>query len=236
MIKNILPISSITTSFFGGVAALFAPCCIAVLLPSYIGSVFSQKRMIVGMTAVFSAGLLTVFLPVGLGAAFFGSLLDAFHNQIYVLGALFLLFLGAMLFVGKSIAIPWHTSWQPNHKLSFLGIYGLGVFSGFATSCCAPVLAGIVTLSILPGSLLLGGIYATAYVLGMVAPLFVLAWAADKTHITERLWIMRRQIQYRILGVEIQTTPSSLLAAAIFTGMGILILTLVLTGNLAMGR
>lgn len=229
---GILTISSIVASFFAGVAALFAPCCITVLLPSYIGSIFSQRRMVLGMTGVFSLGLLAVFLPIGLGAGFLGQLFSFYHDQIYILGGLFLLFLGIMVFLGRSFSLPWHGSLTPGSKFTLVSIFTLGVFSGFATSCCAPVLAGVVALSVLPGSMLLGGLYAVSYVLGMVVPLFFLAWVMERTRFTERFWIMRKTVSYTLLGEKISITAANLLTAVIFVGMGLLILWLTFTGNL----
>ena len=61
--------ASFITAFIAGMAALFAPCCIGVLLPSYLASVFKTKTKIFLMTFVFYLGILTVFLPLGLGMA-----------------------------------------------------------------------------------------------------------------------------------------------------------------------
>lgn len=229
---DVLLVASVVASFFAGIAALFAPCCITVLLPSYIGSIFSQRRMVIGMTGVFSLGLLAVFLPIGLGAGFLGQLFSIYHDQIYALGALFLLLLGIMVFLGKSFSLPWHTSVGHTGAFTLFSIFSLGVFSGFATSCCAPVLAGVVTLSVLPGSMVLGGLYAVSYVLGMVIPLFFLAWLAERTRFTERFWIMRKAVSYTLLGKKISITTANLLTAIIFISMGVLILWLTASGNL----
>lgn len=67
--------TSIVAAFIAGVAALFAPCCITVLLPSYLGSIFKERYKVVLMTFIFFLGILTVFLPIrswrgGIGAIF----------------------------------------------------------------------------------------------------------------------------------------------------------------------
>lgn len=56
-----------------------------------------------------------------------------------------------------------------------MGVLSLGVFSGIASSCCAPVLAGVMTLSALSGSAVGGLLLGFANVFGMVIPLFVMA-------------------------------------------------------------
>ncbi|KKT78169.1 MAG: Cytochrome c biogenesis protein transmembrane region, partial [Candidatus Giovannonibacteria bacterium GW2011_GWC2_44_8] len=76
-----LIIASLITAFIAGIAALFAPCCITVLLPSYLGSIFREKRKVFLMTFVFFLGLLAVFLPLGMGAAGLGKLFSRYHDQ-----------------------------------------------------------------------------------------------------------------------------------------------------------
>ena len=173
--------TSLVVAFIAGVAALFAPCCITVLLPSYLGSVFRQKRTVVLMTFVFFLGLLVVFLPLGFGVASLGQLFSAYHNTIFVFGAIFLLLLGLSILLGIHFSLPFSTS----HSAKVKGagsVFVLGIFSGAATLCCAPVLAGVIALSVLPGSLFWGGMYALAYVLGMVVPLLIIAFFVDTTN------------------------------------------------------
>jgi hypothetical protein len=60
-----------------------------------------------------------------------------------------------------------------------LSVYSLGIFSGMASSCCAPVLAGVIALSSVASSFWLALGLGTAYVFGMVVPLFVIALLWD---------------------------------------------------------
>lgn len=231
---NLLFSASFFASFFAGMAALFAPCCITVLLPTYFASIFKQKTTVFLMTFVYFLGLLAVFLPIGLGAAFITQLISQYHNTIYLLGAVFLIFLGLALVTGRqmSISSPVH----PTLKTYGLGsVFVLGVFSGIATTCCAPVLAGVVALSVLPGSFILGGIYTLAYVLGMVTPLFVMALFLDKVDFTGKLMALRKPIHFSLLKEKITVTFSNLFSGLMFLGLGLLILYLDLTNQLAMG-
>src|SRR5260370_5855048 len=52
--------------------------------------------------------------------------------------------------------------------------YGLGLFSGIASACCAPVLAGVVVLTGSAASFGAALAVSLTYVAGMVAPLAVL--------------------------------------------------------------
>ena len=87
--EYVLVMASLVTAFIAGVAALFAPCCITVLLPAYLGSIFRQKATIMLMTFVFFAGLLAVFLPLGLGLASLGALFSQYHNLLFASGGIF---------------------------------------------------------------------------------------------------------------------------------------------------
>ena len=230
--EYVLVIASLVTAFIAGIAALFAPCCITVLLPAYLGSIFRQKRTIMLMTFVFFMGLLAVFLPLGLGFATLGALFSKYHNLIFVSGGIFLLFLGISILLGLHFSLP---SSHPKMKVQGAGsIFVLGIFSAFATLCCAPVLAGVLALSILPGSILWGGIYALMYVLGMVFPLFILAYFMDKSDLGNKLGFFKKQISYSIAKKKIEITIAEMVAGITFLLMGTLILYLAKAGKLAM--
>ena len=230
---DLLVSASFIASFFAGVAALFAPCCITVLLPTYLGSVFKQKSTVFLMTFIYFLGLLTIFLPIGLGVSFLSSLFREYHNTIFWLGGVFLTLLGIFLVLGRQFSLPF--SLHPTLARYDLGsVYVLGVFSAIATTCCAPVLAGVVALSALPGSVLLGGLYSLAYVLGMMVPLFVIAAFLDKADFTKKFFAFRKTLTYRIAGKEIKVTFANLFSGVIFLIIGAIILFSAQTNQLTM--
>src|SRR3989338_4564052 len=105
---ELLITASIATAFVAGIAALFAPCCITVLLPAYLGSIFRQKRTVFLMTFVFFLGLLSVFLPLGLGVAAFSRILSRYHDLIFTIGGFFLAALGSSILLGVRFSLPFH--------------------------------------------------------------------------------------------------------------------------------
>ena len=223
--------ASFIASFFAGVAALFAPCCVTVLLPTYFASIFKQRSTIFLMTFIYFLGLLAVFMPIGLGASALTQLFSAYHNIIFTFGSLFLILLGLTLVLGFQFSFPAFV--HPQLKNSgFLSVFVLGVFSGIATTCCAPVLAGVIALAALPASFLLGGAYTLAYVLGMVIPLFVLSMFLDKNKFTQKFFTFRKTVSYEILGKKIRLTLSNLFSGSMFLILGIIIIYLALTNNL----
>jgi len=228
--------TSLIAAFIAGVAALFAPCCVTVLLPSYFGSIFRTRRKVFFMTFIFFLGILTVFLPLGLGISVLGQVFSRYHREIFTAIGLLLTALGVSLLFGKRFALPKKFRLKPEltGEENIGSVFMLGIFSGIVTTCCAPVLAGVLALSMLPGSYIWGVVYTLAYVLGMVMPLFVLASVLDRSRMTDRLFGARKPITLRLFGKDIMVRISDLLAGATFTAMGALTLFWAFTGNLAM--
>lgn len=230
---NLLVSASFIAAFLAGIAALFAPCCITVLLPTYFASVFKEKSKVFFMTFIFFLGLLTIFIPIGLGFAAITQLLRVYHNAIFLGGGIFLTILGVALTLGYKFSLPEFV--HPRiKKYDIFGVFTLGILSAIATTCCAPVLAGVLALSALPGSYILGAVYTLTYVLGMVIPLFILAAFLDKANFTQKFLRIRKPFTFNIFGLKITNSISNLLSGLTFLTIGILITYLSAVNRLAM--
>ncbi len=170
---------SVVAAVVAGMIALFAPCCISVMLPAYFASSFQNRRVLVAMTFVFAAGVASVILPIALGAAEFRRLFTAQHTIIYMAGGLLMLGLAAYMLLGGQIHLP-TPGRRAGGRTGPIAVYSLGFFSGIASSCCAPVLAGVIALSGIASSFVLALGLGASYVFGMVAPLFVIAVLWDR--------------------------------------------------------
>ncbi|MEK7653649.1 MAG: cytochrome c biogenesis protein CcdA [Patescibacteria group bacterium] len=223
--------ASLVAAFVAGIAALFAPCCITVLLPSYFASIFREKKKIFLMTFIFFLGILAVFLPLGLGFAALGGIFSRYHNTIFSVGGAFLLILGLAMILGRHFSLPFHIN-PVLKKYDGFSVFILGVFSGIATTCCAPVLAGVLALSVLPGSVFWGGLYTLSYVLGMVTPLFFISLFLDKIDFTRRFMRLRQPLKYSLAGKDIKVTVFDLISGAVFFAMGIVTIFLAATNRL----
>lgn len=230
---DILINTSLLTAFFAGVAALMAPCCITVLLPAYFASIFRQKTKVFFMTFVFFLGVLIIFLPLGLGFGGIGRLFARAHDLVFFFGGVFMLLLAGTMFFGFHPRLPFNFS-QKTAGQHIPSIFILGIFSGLATTCCAPVLAGVLALSVLPGSVFWGGMYSLIYVLGMVLPLFFIALFLDKVNLTEKFQFFKKPIRYKILSKDVILPLANFFSGLMFFAMGVLILYLSLTGGLRM--
>lgn len=227
---EILVGTSLIAAFVAGVAALFAPCCITVLLPSYLANIFKEKYKIFFMTFIFFLGVATVFLPIGLGASFLAQLFSKYHNIIFTVGGIFLIVLGITMLFGKKFTTP--TSIRDGMKRHVSSVYVLGIFSAIATTCCAPVLAGVLTLSIASGTIVWGALYTLAYVVGITLPLFIIAAFLDKVNLTERFTNTKKTVAMRIGVFNWHITVSELISGFIFLLMGSYITYLAFSNNL----
>src|SRR3989344_1939407 len=119
---------SLIASFIAGMVALFAPCCISYLLPSYLANIFKERTRVLFMTFIYSLGIFTVMMPVVLGAKFLSSFFLTTHNQTYYLGGVFLIFVGAFSFLGIKLPMP-HFSYEvKDGKSDVLSTFILGIF------------------------------------------------------------------------------------------------------------
>lgn len=215
---------SLVASFLAGALALFAPCCITFLLPSYFGTIFQKQRKVMYYTLIFALGLSSVFVPIALGFRFFILLFDEFHQQIYYLGGLLLIFMGIMT-LKPFFHLPMVFRFQNNlqKKLSVPSVFVLGVTSGLTSSCCTPVLFAAVTLTSLSPNLFQALIVSLAYILGIIFPLFVISLLSQR--VTKKIGGNNRQKIYKILQI---------IGSIIFILSGLLIILMTVTNKIEM--
>jgi len=213
---------SLTAAFIGGMVALFAPCCITFLFPSYLGTIFKERSRVVFLTLIFALGLGIILVPVALGFRFVVSFFDTFHTTIYLLGALVMFVVGLMTLFDTKLMLPLPRYTMPQ-KTTVGSTFLLGIFSGITSACCAPVLFAAITLSTLSPTLLTSLIVSFVYVLGIVFPLFLLSLFYEKIT-NQYLYKVKKRIE----------KPLKLLAAATFLVSSIVIAVLALTGKIQM--
>jgi cytochrome c biogenesis protein CcdA len=222
--------ASIVASFLGGMLALFAPCCISFLFPSYFASAFKQKSRIFFMTFVYFIGLTIILVPIGLGVSALSRIFSNYHEEVFLIGGLFLIFLGILTLFGKTIPLPFKL--KPNfQKSDVLSVFILGLVSGAATSCCTPVLIGVLTITALSGTFFYALLLSLTYVLGMVFPLFILSYFWDKYNFSKAKWLQGKVCEWQIIGKKYYIHSSHLISAAILVLMGIFIVILALLGK-----
>ncbi|HEX8010113.1 MAG TPA: cytochrome c biogenesis protein CcdA, partial [Casimicrobiaceae bacterium] len=154
------------------------------------------------------------------GASLLRQLLVSQHGPVFVAGGVLMLGLAAFVLLGGKLELPM-PSRQAGQKAGPLGIYSLGVFSGIASSCCAPVLAGVLALSSLAPSTVLALALGTAYVFGMVAPLFAITLLWERYDWRASRLFRPRSVTWRIGRLERTLSMSAVATGALLALMGV---------------
>lgn len=222
---DLLMAGSLAAAFAAGMVAFFAPCCAGVMMPAYLAAIGGGRRLrIARLTAVYVIGVSVVVLPITLGAAALAGYVSRWHPQLFAIGGLMMIGVAVALWRGTMlpIGVP-----QPRMTGSTLSVFGLGVFSGAATACCAPVLAGAIALSAASGTVAGGLLLGVAYVAGMMAPLIPLAllYGRAKTRVRDPKLTLRLGIHSKRIGA------IRLFGVVLFAAFGVLFVALALTGN-----
>jgi len=210
---------SVLAATVAGVIALFAPCCISVMLPAYFASSFQNRRVLVAMTFLFAAGIATVILPLAMGASVLRRLITDQHTVVYVVGGLLMVGLAAYVLLGGRIHLPMPGR-RAGGKTGPLSVYSLGIFSGVASSCCAPVLAGVIALSSVASSFGMALGLGAAYVFGMVAPLFAISLLWERYDWSSSRLFRPRSFTYHIGSLRRTITGTNLATGLLLTLMG----------------
>ncbi len=203
-----------------GMIALFAPCCISVMLPAYFASSFQNRRILVAMTFLFAAGVASIILPLALGANVLRQLFTSQHTPIYVTAGVLMLGLGIYVLLGGQIHLPMPGR-RASSKAGPISVYSLGLFSGVATSCCAPVLAGVIALSGAASSFAIALGLGAAYVFGMVAPLFVIALLWERFDWRASPLFRPRSFAIRVGRLRYGISATNIASGSLLTVMGV---------------
>jgi cytochrome c biogenesis protein CcdA len=225
--SELLTTGSILAAFFAGGVALFAPCCIVFLAPSYLaGAIKNSRWRLLPLTFIFAAGLGLVLVPITLGMSLLAGAIARYHQPIYYAGGILMFALAALALSGRMWSLPSFLRAPDTTRGDSASFFALGVFSGIASSCCAPVLAGVMTLSVLSGSPIGGFTLGVAYVFGMVFPLFVMALLWDKAKLGEKKFLRAKAVRFRVAGHVVATNNLNVAVAIAFVVMGAFVIAL----------
>ena len=191
----------VLTVFLAGLLTLATPC-ILPMLPIYFTLLLgegvdaaregedesaprsSRRLRLVLATALFVAGLSSVFTLLGMAASSIGGLLQAHRAWLLVAGGAVIVVLG-LRGVGL-IRIAWldrtlqPKALQTGSRLANAFLFGV-VFSLGWTPCVGPVLGSVLTFTAATtDSPAIGALYLLVYSLGVGLPLLVVSWGAER--------------------------------------------------------
>ena len=218
---DLLTTGSIIAAFFAGGVALFAPCCIVFLAPSYLaGAVKNRLWRLLPLTFIFAAGLALVLVPLTMGMSLLAGAIARYHAPLYYAGGTLMVVLALLALSGRMWSLPSVMRTPDTTRGDSASFFALGVFSGIASSCCAPVLVGVMTLSALSGSAIGGLALGLAFVFGMVFPLFVMALLWDRARLGERKLFRAKLVRIRLGTGLLVTNTLNVGVAVAFAVMG----------------
>jgi cytochrome c-type biogenesis protein len=234
--SNLLTTGSVLAAFLAGGVALFAPCCIVFLAPSYLAVAVKNRRWrLLPLTFIFATGLGVILIPITLGVSLISGTIAHYHQPLYYAGGALMLALAVFTLSGRMVSLPNFVRAPDTSRGDSASFFALGVFSGLASSCCAPVLVGVMTLSALSGSPAGGLVLGVAYVFGMAFPLFVMALLWDRFHLGERKFLKARPVRLHLGTHILATNTVNLVVAAGFTVMGLFVIHLASSKEMTSG-
>lgn len=208
-------------AFAGGALTLVSPCS-ALLLPAFFAYAFSSPGRLLTRTGIFLAGLLTVLVPLGLGAGALGSLLLTRRAEVTAVAGVLLVAIGLYQLVVGGFSVPASGRLEQARaglsSDSILSTYLLGGVYALGGFCAGPILGGVLTMAAASGGPLPGAILLAIYGAGMAVPVFVLALVWTRVERRLRDGIVRREVRVGRVGRPLGTVVSSLL----FIGLGLL--------------
>jgi cytochrome c-type biogenesis protein len=175
-------LTDIVALFGAGVASFLAPCIIP-LVPAYLGIIVGEMgdahdpARAVPATLVFIAGFTTVFAGLGALAGLLGSSLEAFQNDVRIVGGVLIIVMGLALlgFARGPLAREKRLIPQLPAVTGVARPYVVGIAFGAGWSpCVGPLLAAALTIAARSGGVGRGTILLAAYALGIGVP-FLLA-------------------------------------------------------------
>lgn len=167
-------------AFVGGTLSLLSPCS-ALLLPSFFAYSFASPGRLIGRTMVFYAGLLTLFVPLGLGVGALGATFRDHLGVVTAIAGSLLILIGVYQLAVGGFSLPGASGLARRAGgESVTATYVLGLVYGVGGFCSGPILAGILTLATASGHPASGAVLLAVFALGMVIPLLVLASVWDR--------------------------------------------------------
>jgi cytochrome c biogenesis protein CcdA len=175
-----------------------------------------------------------VLVPITVGVSLIAAAIAKYHSVLYWAGGILMLVLAGFTLFGRMWSLPNFLRAPDTARGDGASFFALGVFSGIASSCCAPVLVGVMTLSALAGNPAGGVALGLAYVFGMVFPLFVMALVWDATGLRNKP-LVAKPVRLRLGRWTLATNTVNLAVAIGFAIMGVFIIYLANTGQMTSG-
>ncbi len=185
-------------AFAGGVLSLLSPCS-ALLLPAFFAYAFPSPGRLLLRTGIFYVGLLTLFIPLGLGLGALGSLFLERRAELSLVAGALLIAIGSFQLAVGGFELPGAGRLSGSRfgasGESLAATYALGLVYGIGGFCSGPLLGGVLTIAGASGGAAQGALLLAIFAAGMAAPLLVLAVLWERISPAGRSRLRGREIQ-----------------------------------------
>ena len=179
---------SVGLAFLAGLASFLSPCVFS-LVPAYVGYLGGRAAggesnsknhwITFSHGLAFVLGFSTVFVLLGVAAAFAGGLLYELRFWLAKIGGIVVIVFGLHMigvFHLSFLAYDTRVQQAPDPKMGYFSSALMGVFFSAGWSpCVGPVLGAILTVVLNGGSISQGAVLLTSYSIGLGIPFLVAA-------------------------------------------------------------
>lgn len=215
-----MPVEALA-AFVGGLLSLLSPCS-ALLLPAFFAYAFPSRGALVARTGVFYLGLVTLFVPLGLGVGALSGLFLEHRAEVSLVAGLLLVGIGAYQLAVGGFELPGAAGltagrFGPGGE-SLAATYVLGLVYGIGGFCSGPLLGGVLTIAGTSGGALSGALLLAVFAAGMAAPMLLLALAWERLGASGRARLRGREVRLGPVRRHVSVIVSSLMFIALGIG------------------
>ena len=214
--------SSVTLllALFAGIITMTSPCGIA-LLPAFFSVGFKDRKKSVLMATAFSIGLLAAFVIFGIVAGIMGDFFNKYKLGFAGFSGYALIIFGIIMAMNIELGFL-NFKIDYSKRKSFFSSSALGFFFGIGwTPFVGPVVLGMTLLAANSATTINGVIMMLSYGIGMVIPLILLSYFADRFSLSESKFFKGKIISFNLLGKKIITHTYNLIGGLILLAIGI---------------
>lgn len=213
---------SLIVAYLGGVLSIISPCSIAVL-PAFFAITFREKEKLRRAVLIFSFGLISVFVPLGIGASFIAKPFFEYRNIFLIAAGIVLLVFGILTILGKSLYLfKKNPHIEKAARGSFKSLFLMGALFAFGTgSCAAAIYGGILTLAAAANTVWYGALLLLVFSAGLVTPIYILSAYFDKIDISKSRLLQGRVFQVKLGKKDIYLHSTNIIAGLLLTVVGI---------------
>ncbi len=198
---------NIFIAFGAGFLSFISPCCLP-LYPAFLSyitgmsvsdlknenAMFRKRSML--HTLFFLLGFSVIFIALGFGSSFIGTVFQDYQDLIRRIGAIFIVLFGLIIagVLSPEFLMKDRRFEFKNRPAGYIGTSLIGMaFAAGWTPCTGPILMVVLSLAATnPGS---GMFYMIAYTLGFAIPFFILSFFIGRMN-----WIRKHNVKIMKIG------------------------------------